>query len=143
MLVSVAAVALALSAITGMNEWDRRSELCHKEVEYHRWMEQKSKMKAAEWEALASDPSQEADLPLALFKAGRWSRGQILEIGLESSPSRPRWKQVSSEAKEIAREQARAYRRVSEYHARQRRRYDRAAFSPWLAMEPDQPPPEP
>jgi hypothetical protein len=145
MMVAVAAVALALGGIIGMNELDRRADHCRKEAEYHRRMEQESEAKAVYWEALASDPAREVDLALALFRAGRWSRDQAHEIQLESlhSPSRPRWKRVSSEAKEIARNQARTYRRVSEYHARERRRYERDAFGPWLTLERDKPSPEP
>jgi hypothetical protein len=145
MMVVVAVIAMVLGAIIGMNELDRRADHCHKEAEYHRRTEQESEEKAAYWEALASDPAREVDLALALFRVGRWSRRQALEIELESlhSPSRPRWKRVSSEAKATARKQARTYRRVSAYHARQRRRYERAAFGPWLTLVPDQPPPEP
>ena len=145
MMVAVAAIAMVLGGFIGMNELDRRADYCRKEAEYHRRMQEESEAEAAYWEALASDPAREVDLALALFRAGRWSRRQALEIERESfhSPSRPRWKQVSSEAKEIARKQARTYRRVSEYHARERRRYERAAFGPWLTMGRDPPPPEP
>ena len=51
-----------------------------------------------------------------------------------------RWKQLASEARRVATQEAQAHRRVSEYHARQRKRYERAALSLWPPEESDPPP---
>lgn len=54
-----------------------------------------------------------------------------------------RWKQLASEARRVAIQDAPAYRKASEYHARKRKRYKRTALSLWPPVEPDQSPREP
>jgi hypothetical protein len=181
----VAITAVLFGGVIGMNELDRRADHLRKEAEYHRRSEQSFEAEAAYLESLASDPSREAEIPLALFKRKRWSQGQALEMVLESavpfvdeatgrsitreafemalesavfdrfcgdggadhrSPVRSpslRWKQLASEAKRVATQDAQAHRTLSEYHARQRRRYERASLSLWPPVELDQPPREP
>jgi hypothetical protein len=143
LMIVVAIVALVLGAVVGVDELSRRANLFLDEAQAHRRMEEESEAKAVDWEALASNPSRESDLPSILFDSGIWSRGQALaaELELSRSPSGSRWRQLAGEAKGIATKQAQAYRSTAQYHARQKKRYDRVAFSPWLAVEPDQAPP--
>ena len=82
------------------------------EAEYYRRMYQEMAEKAAEWEELANDPAKESALPLALYRAGHWSREQALEIELEplQSPVPTKVAAAYQEAKEIARRRAATYR---------------------------------
>jgi hypothetical protein len=181
----VAITAVLVSGVIGMNELDRRADHLRKKAEYYRRCEESLETQATYLESLARDPSEEAELPLALFKRKRWSRGKALEMALESGvtfwdgaagqPIRPealemalesaelrrfcgdgganhlspipspslRWKQLASEAKSVATQDARAYQKEAGYYAGQRRRYERAALSLWPPVEPDQPPREP
>jgi hypothetical protein len=137
--ISVAAATLVVGGFIGVDRLNRRAVRFGNMADYHRRMEQESDAKAAFFEGLANDPSKETDLPPALFDEGIWSRGQALEMELESNglhPSR-RWKTLVSKAKEIAIDQSLAYKRASEYHSREWSRYSRAAFSPWLWLRPD------
>jgi len=135
----VAVVALILGAIVGVIELDRRANHFSNETQAQRRMEEESEAKAAYWEAIASDPSRESDLPFALFDSGIWSRGQAVaaEFALSYWPAGPGWRKFASEAKGIAVTQAQAYRSAAQYHARQKQRYERALFGPWLAVGPD------
>jgi hypothetical protein len=159
-MIAVAALALMLGGVIGIHELDRRADLFRRDADYHHRRRDALAGEASYLEVLASDPSREAELPFALYKRKRWSRGQAIAMELESPPApfcrteaidrwiwKPppsaRWKQLASEAKRIAIEDARACRRLSEYHARQSRRYERVAFSPWLPLEPDRSSPAP
>jgi hypothetical protein len=139
-MIGVAVVTLVLGATRAVDELNRRADRFLNETYSHRRMEEELGAKAAYWEALASNPSMDTDLPLILFKSGKWSRGQALEAELEilHSPSGPRWRQLAGEAQGIAIKQAQVYRSGAVYYARQKKRYERVAFSPWLAVEPDQ-----
>ena len=75
-MIGVAVVALVLGAICGLHELNRRADRFLNETNSHRRMEEELEAKAAYWEALASNPSMDKDLPLFLFKSGKWSRGQ-------------------------------------------------------------------
>ena len=158
MLLAIVVLTLICS-IVGMYELACRTEHFRTEAEYCRQSEQGMRAGAAELESLASDPSRETELPFALFKRTRWSRGQALEMELESAvhicrtetldhwlpelPRSRRWKQLASEAKRVATQDAQTCRRMSEYYVRERMRYERVvAYSSWLPLEPDRPTPE-
>jgi hypothetical protein len=85
--ISVAAATLVVGGFIGVDRLNRRAVRFGNMADYHRRMEQESDAKAAFFEGLASDPSQETDLPPALFDEGIWSRGQALEMELESTIS--------------------------------------------------------
>ena len=74
----VAITAVLLGGVIAMNKLDRRADHLRKEAEYHRRIEESFEAEAAYLESLASDPSREADLPLALFTRKRWSREKAL-----------------------------------------------------------------
>jgi hypothetical protein len=139
-MLTVAGVAMLLGGMIGACELDRRSDQFRRRAEYHRQMEQELGDKAARFERLASDPAEANELPLALFRANRWSRGQALEMELERHhgflPS-PRWSELAREARAIAANHASDCRKEADYHAREKRRFYRAAFSPWLPTDPD------
>jgi hypothetical protein len=148
MLIAVAVMALLIGSGIAMNELDRRTDLFSKEADDHHRRQVELAAEAADLESLAGDPAREEDLPLALFRAGRWSRGKALEMEVESLASgqflpSPRWNQLVSKARATAIAEARADRRLSEYHARERMRYERVAASPWLPIEPEPPRPGP
>jgi hypothetical protein len=144
MMIAVAVVAVILGGIIGMTELDRRADLFRKEAEYHRRREQYLETQAAYLEVLAGESWKAPGLLPALEQEGRESRGRAIAMELEASfgpPSRARLKPSASEARRDAIRGARAYRRASRYHARERERYERAAMDPWSSIEPD--PPEP
>jgi hypothetical protein len=153
-MIAGAAAALLLGGVSGINELDRRSNSFHKNAAYHRQRQEELDSDAAYLEGLATDPSRGSDLAFALYTRKLWSRGQAIAMELEcpepfcrdpndrwmgKPPTSRRGKQLALEAERIATEEAQACRRMSEYHAQQRRRYERAAFSPWLPLKPDQP----
>ncbi len=154
-MIAVVVLTLIPLEILAINELIRRAEHFHVEAEYHRVKEERLRAEAVELESLVSDPSRESELPFALFQRERWSRRQALEMELESAvpfcrtesidPMLPRsrlWNKLASEAKRVANQEAQTCRRMSDYHARQRRRYERIAYSPWLHLDSDQPTPE-
>ena len=83
--ISVAAATLVVGGFIGVDRLNRRAVRFGNMADYHRRMEQESDAKAAFFEGLANDPSKETDLPPALFDEGIWSRGQALEMELEST----------------------------------------------------------
>jgi hypothetical protein len=134
----VAVVALALGGAVGIRAMDRRADFLRRQADYHGRMERELAGRAADWDALANDPSKESDLRLALYQAGKWSQERALELELEPlrAPSRPRWRQFAPEARNLALQQSRTYQREAECHGRQKRRYDQAAFTLWLPDAP-------
>ena len=119
---------------------DRRADLSRKEAESHRLREQGLEASADHLESIARNPWREAQLPSALYQAGRWSQQQALEMERERSsgplPS-ARFKELAAEARRDAIQAARAYREAARHHARQRRRYEHVAMDPWLTIQPD------
>jgi hypothetical protein len=144
-MVVLATLALCFGALAWNGESSLRAHRLRRDAEFHGRVAQAYATNAVGWEDLANDPSREADLPLALYSAGYWSRGQALEIELEPihSPSRPRWRELAPEARSRALQWAGNGRVLSEYHVRQKRRYDQAASSLWPPAELDSPEPEP
>ena len=80
MLLAIVVLTLICS-IVGMYELAWRTEHFRTEAEYCRQSEQGMSARA-ELESLASDPSRETELPFALFKRTRWSRGGAARDGV-------------------------------------------------------------
>lgn len=135
----VALVAVLLGGILGVMEADRRAARFHAEAEYHRRLAESYASKAFTLESAAGDDSPYTGVARVLVGAGLWTPEQQQEMEAEAIPlpPSPRRTELLAEARRIAREQAEYDRRLSEYHALQRRRCESSAFSPWFPAETD------
>src|SRR5262249_10774255 len=110
----------------------------------HGFLEDHLRGSAGYLESLASHPARSYELLNALAKFGeRWQeRAAAARLELmdrESGTPGERW---YPEARDFASRLAQAYQQESESHGRQKLRYARAAFEPWVHIAPDPANPE-
>jgi hypothetical protein len=141
---TAAAVALVLGGFIGTTDLERRAVHYNREAAHHRFLEDHLRGSADYLELLARDPARSYELLNAITKAGkRWQeRAAAARFELMERQSGTPGEQWYPEARDLATRLAKGYRQESEYHGRQKLRYERAALDPWNHVAPEPANPE-
>jgi hypothetical protein len=141
---TAAAMALVLGGFIGTTDLERRAVHYNREAAHHGFLEDHLRGSAGYLERLAGDPARSYELLNALARSGkRWQeRAAAARLELMERQSGTPGEQWYPEARDFATRLAKAYRRESEHHGRQKLRYARAALEPWIRIAPEPANPE-